>query len=121
VEPPLLLLVSRRHPELAEGEDPRILFAPPFDRKEPVNTLTRYLHSKSCSRQFHTTIENPHFDLPEKPMTDSTTSNTPYEESPEVQISPADLALATKLAQKKGLDVDIYLKALIHNELMKAG
>jgi hypothetical protein len=51
-------------------------------------------------------------------MTDSSSvSETPDEQSPDVEISPADLALATKLAQKKGVDVEAYLKALIHDEL----
>jgi hypothetical protein len=46
-------------------------------------------------------------------------SDTPYEKSPDVQISPADLALARKLAQKKGMEVEIYVKALIHDELTR--
>lgn len=50
-------------------------------------------------------------------MTDSTSSATPHDESPDVQISGADLALATELAQNKGMDVEIYLKALIHDQL----
>jgi hypothetical protein len=53
-------------------------------------------------------------------MTDSrSSSDTPYEESSDVEISPDDLILATKLAQKKGMDVEIYLKALIHDELTR--
>jgi len=48
-----------------------------------------------------------------------TSSETPNEESPEVQISPDDLALASKLAQKKDVDVEIYLKTLIHDELTR--
>lgn len=53
-------------------------------------------------------------------MSDPKTSpNTPDEESPDVQISPSDFTLASKLAQKKGMDVEIYLKALIHDELTR--
>ena len=53
-------------------------------------------------------------------MTDSSSvSDTPEGESPDVEISLADLALATKLAEKKGLDVETCLKALIHDELTR--
>jgi hypothetical protein len=52
-------------------------------------------------------------------MTYSTSSDTPHDESPDVQISGADLALATELAQNKGMDVEIYLRTLIHDELTR--
>jgi hypothetical protein len=53
-------------------------------------------------------------------MSQSKISSTgDYEESTEVQILPDDLALASQLAQKNDVDVETYIKALIHNELMK--
>ena len=52
-------------------------------------------------------------------MTDSATSDAPPKESTDLQISPADLALASELAQKKDMDVEIYLKTLIHDELTR--
>ena len=37
----------------------------------------------------------------------------------DLQIPYADLALASKLAQKKGLDVETYLKMLIREALAR--
>jgi hypothetical protein len=43
----------------------------------------------------------------------------PPDEPTDFQIPPADLALATKLAHKQGVDVEAYLKTLLHVALTR--
>ena len=50
-------------------------------------------------------------------MTDSISTETLHDESTDLRITHADLTLASKLAQKKGLDVEIYVKMLVHEAL----
>ena len=52
-------------------------------------------------------------------MTDSISTETLHDESTDLRITHADLTLASKLAQKKGLDVETYLKMLIHEVLAR--
>ena len=52
-------------------------------------------------------------------MTNSTPTETLHDESTDLRITHADLTLASKLAQKKGLDVETYLKMLIREALAR--
>ena len=52
-------------------------------------------------------------------MTDSISTETLHNESTDLRITHADLTLASKLAQKKGLDVETYLKMLIREALAR--
>ena len=43
----------------------------------------------------------------------------PHDESTDLQLPPADLALATQLARNRGIVLETYLKMLIHEALTR--
>ena len=44
---------------------------------------------------------------------------TQHDEATDLQIAPADLVLAIKLAEKQGMDIETYLKMVIHEALIR--